>query len=54
MDTSRDQHSRQDHDIKADNKSFERVEEFKHFRTLTNQNSIHEEIKSRLESWNDC
>ena len=32
-----------------DNSSFERVEEFKYLRTtLTNQDSIQEEIKSRL------
>jgi hypothetical protein len=32
-----------------DNSSFERVEEFRYFgTTLTNQNSIQEEIKSRL------
>ena len=33
----------------------ERVEEFKYLRTtLTNQNSIQEEIKSRLKSGNAC
>jgi len=38
-----------------DNNSFERVEEFKYFgTTLTNQNYIQEEIKSRLESGNAC
>jgi hypothetical protein len=36
------------HNIKIDNSSFERVEEFKYLRTnLTNKNSIQEEIKSR-------
>jgi hypothetical protein len=36
-------------------KSFESVEEFKYFgTTLTNRNSIHEETKSRLKSWNAC
>jgi hypothetical protein len=35
--------------------SFERVEEFKYLgATLTNRNSIHEEIKSRLKSRNAC
>jgi hypothetical protein len=34
-----------------DNSTFERVEEFKYLgKTLTNQNSIVEEIKSRLRS----
>ena len=37
------------------NSSFERVEQFKYLGTnLTNQNSIQEEIKSRLKSGNDC
>ena len=41
--------------MKVDNSSIERVEEFKYFgTTLTNQNSIHEEIKSRLKSGNAC
>ena len=39
------------HSVKIDNSSFERVEEFKYLgTTLTNQNSIQEEIKSRLKS----
>jgi hypothetical protein len=43
------------HNIKIDNKSFERVEEFKYFgATLTNRNSIRKEIKSRLKSGNAC
>ena len=42
---SRDQNAGQSHSIKTDNSSFERVEEFKYLgRTLTNQNSIQEEI----------
>ena len=37
------------------NNIFERVEEFKYLgKTLTNQNSIAEEIKSRLRSGNAC
>ena len=41
--------------IEIDNISFERVEEFKYLvTTLTNQNSIQEEIKSRLKSGNAC
>jgi len=41
--------------MKTDNSSFERVEDFKYLATtLTNQNSIQEEIKSRLKSGNAC
>ena len=37
------------HTMKVDNSSMDRVEEFKYLETtLTNQNSIQEEIKSRL------
>ena len=43
------------HTMKVDNSSIERVEEFKHLgTTLTNQNSIREEIKSRLKLGNAC
>jgi hypothetical protein len=41
--------------VKIDNSSFGRVEEFKYlWTTLTDQNSIQEEIKSRLKSGNAC
>ena len=44
-----------DHSVTIDNSIFETVEELKHLRTtLTNQNSIPEEIKSRLRSGNAC
>ena len=50
---SRDQNIGRSQSIKTDNSSFERVEEFKYLgTTLTNQNSIQEEIKSRLNSGN--
>jgi hypothetical protein len=52
---SRDQNAGRSHNIKIDNSSFERVEEFKYLSThLTNQNYIHEEIKSRLKPGNAC
>jgi hypothetical protein len=41
--------------VKIDNSSIERVEEFKYLgTTLTDQNSIQEEIKSRLKLGNAC
>ena len=41
--------------MRIDNSTFERVEEFKYLgTTLTFQNSIREEIKSRLRSGNAC
>ena len=46
---SRDQNVGRIHSVRIDNSTFERVEEFKYLGTiLTNQNSIVEEIKSRL------
>jgi len=52
---SRDQNAGRTHSMKIDNSSFERVDEFKYLgTTLTNQNSIQEEIKSRLKSGNAC
>jgi hypothetical protein len=52
---SRNQNAGQNHNVKLDNKSFERVEQFKYLGTaLTNRNSIQEEIKSRLKLGNAC
>jgi hypothetical protein len=52
---SRDQNAGQNHNIMIDNSSFERVEEFKYLgTTLTDRNSIQEEVKSRLNSGNAC
>ena len=46
---SREQTAGLNHTMKLDNSSIEKVEEFKYLgTTLTNQNSIQEEIKSRL------
>jgi len=52
---SRDQKAGRSYSIKTDNSSVERVEAFKYLgTTLTNQNSIQEEIKSRLILGNAC
>jgi len=52
---SRDQNAGRSHSLRTDNSTFERVEKFKYLvTTLTNQNSIAEEIKSRLRSGNAC
>ena len=52
---SQDQIAGWRHNMKTVNNSFERVEEFKYFgTTLTNQNSIQEEIRSRMRSGNAC
>ena len=52
---SRDQNAGRGHGMKIDNSPIERVEEFKYLvTTLTNQNSIQEEIKSRLKLRNAC
>jgi hypothetical protein len=41
--------------MRIGNSSFERAEEFKYLgTTLTYQNSIQEEVKSRLKLWNAC
>jgi len=43
------------HSVRINNSTFERVEEFKYLgTTLSNQNSVAEEIKSRLRSGNAC
>jgi hypothetical protein len=45
----------QKHSIKKVNRSFEDVAKFKYLeKTLTDQNCIHEDIKSRLNSRNAC
>jgi hypothetical protein len=55
MAMSRNQNVGKNHNIKLDNKSFERVKQFKYLGTsLTNRNSIQEEIKSRMKSRNAC
>ena len=52
---SRDQNAGRNHSMKIDNSFIERVEEFKYLgTTLTNKNSIQEEIKSRLKVGNAC
>ena len=52
---SRDKNTGISHNIDSDYSSFEGVEEFKYLGTTkTNQNSIKEEIKSRLKSENAC
>ena len=55
MAMSQDQKAGQSHNVEIDNGSFEWVEEFKYLgTTLTNENSIQEEIKNRLQSGNAC
>ena len=52
---SRNQNAGRIHSVRTDNSTFERVEEFKYLGTTsTNQNSIAEEIKSRLRSGSAC
>ena len=50
-----DQNAGRSHNIKNDNRSFEKVGQFRYWETtLTNQTSIQEEIKSRLQSGITC
>jgi hypothetical protein len=52
---SRYQKAGQRHSIPTENRSFEYVAKFKYLgRTLTDQNCIHKEIKSRLNLGNTC
>ena len=52
---SQNQNAGRIHSVRTDNSIFERVEEFKYLgTTLTKQNSIAEEIKSRLRSGSAC
>src|SRR5215469_4832864 len=52
---SREGNAGRGHSVKIDNSSIERVEEYKYLGTIvTDQNSIQEEIKSRLKLGNAC
>jgi hypothetical protein len=52
---SRDRNAGRGDSVKIDNSSIEMVEEFKYLgTTLTDENSIQEEIKSRLKLGNAC
>ena len=52
---SRDKNAGRSHNIRTDNSSFERVEQFRYLGTnLTNQNYIQEGNKCRLKSQNTC
>jgi hypothetical protein len=52
---TRDKNVGRSHNMKIDNSSFERVEQFRYLgTTIRNQNSIQEQIKSRLKSRNAC
>jgi hypothetical protein len=52
---SRHPNSEQNQNIRMANESFEKVAKFKYLgTTLTDQNEIHDEIKSRLNAGNAC
>jgi hypothetical protein len=52
---SRDHNAGRSHSTKTDNSNFESVEVLKYLgKTTTNQNFIHEVIKSRMNSGNPC
>ena len=52
---SRDRNAGRGHSVMTDNTSIEREEEFKYLgTTITDQNSVQEEIKSRLKLGNAC
>jgi hypothetical protein len=52
---STDQHAGRSNSLMTDNIFFEKLEQFKYWgATVTNQNPIQEEIKSRLNSGNAC
>ena len=51
----RDQNAGRSHNMRTDNRSFEKVEKFKYLETtLTNQNPIQETSKGRVKSGNAC